>query len=184
MDRFSRIVLGYHGCDPAFADALIRGETRIEEWRPSTNPYDWLGHGIYFWEHAPERARAWAHRGGVVGAVIQTGTCLDFTDIAYTQILSEQYWALSESYQREGRTLPSNHGKRRELDCLVINELLNGTDTTTDRGIYDTARCPFLEGEPAYPGSGILRESHMQLVVLNRRSILGVFRPNLALAGE
>ena len=26
---------------------------------PKANPYDWLGHGTYFWEFAPERARLW-----------------------------------------------------------------------------------------------------------------------------
>ena len=48
MDRFTRVVLGYHSCAPDFAESLISGETTIEEWRSSDNPYDWLGHGIYF----------------------------------------------------------------------------------------------------------------------------------------
>ena len=56
MDRFARTVLGYHGCDPAFAEKLLSGEVPINDWKPSTNDYDWLGHGIYFWEYAPERA--------------------------------------------------------------------------------------------------------------------------------
>jgi hypothetical protein len=49
MERFTRIVLGYHGCEPAFADALLRGDVTLDAWEPSQNPYDWLGHGIYFW---------------------------------------------------------------------------------------------------------------------------------------
>jgi hypothetical protein len=87
LDRFARVVLGYHGCDAEFANALLSGETLIRDWKVSRNRYDWLGHGIYFWEHAPERAWAWASaskKTGVIGAVIQLGRCLDLTDTAYT----------------------------------------------------------------------------------------------------
>src|SRR5271165_4419641 len=91
MDRFSRIVLGYHGCEVSLAEALIRGEVRVEDWQPSQNPYDWLGHGIYFWEFAPHRALTWAGRGGVVGAVIHLGLCLDLTDVNYTNLLRTGY---------------------------------------------------------------------------------------------
>jgi hypothetical protein len=69
MDRFARIVLGYHECQSDFADRLLRGEAPISNWRSSENPYDWLGHGLYFWERAPERAGAWS-KGGAIGAVI------------------------------------------------------------------------------------------------------------------
>jgi hypothetical protein len=40
MDRFARIVLGYHGCEPAFADRLIGGEVSVDQWEPGRNPYD------------------------------------------------------------------------------------------------------------------------------------------------
>jgi hypothetical protein len=93
MDRYARIVLGYHGCDPEFADALISGTLPVSEWTPSENPYDWLGKGIYFWEHAPERAQAWGE-GGVVGALIQLGRCLDLTDVTYTELLEGPYRSL------------------------------------------------------------------------------------------
>jgi hypothetical protein len=86
VDRFARTVLGYHGCDPEFAEKLLNGDVPIDDWRPSTNDYDWLGHGIYFWEYAPERALTWTNRptaakDGVIGAIIQLGNCLDLTDI-------------------------------------------------------------------------------------------------------
>ena len=83
---FPRIVLGYHGCTAEFAEAILRGEVAIRDWLPSMNPYDWLGHGIYFWEYAPERARAW-EEGDAIGAMIQLGRCLDPTDIRYTDLL-------------------------------------------------------------------------------------------------
>jgi hypothetical protein len=37
----------------------------------------------------------------------------------------------------------------------------------------------FLEGEPVFPGSGILRESHIQISVRNPTCVLGVFRPRV-----
>src|SRR5829696_1824152 len=75
MDRFARVVLGYHGSEPEFAEALLRGEVGVDQWNLSENPYDWLGKGIYFWEYAPERARDWAKDKAVIGAVIQLGVC-------------------------------------------------------------------------------------------------------------
>jgi hypothetical protein len=64
------------------------GEVGVEEWKQCDNEYDWLGNGIYFWEHSPERARRWAGADGIViGAVIQLGNCLDLTDLRYTGLL-------------------------------------------------------------------------------------------------
>src|SRR5437016_4846276 len=123
MDRFARIVLGYHGCEPAFVEALLRGEVAVADWLLSRNPYDWLGHDIYFWEFAPERARVWAGKGGVIGAVIQLGTCLDLTDVGNTTLLADIYAAEREEHARLQLPMPENKGKRRDLDCKVINAL-------------------------------------------------------------
>jgi hypothetical protein len=178
MERFSRIVLGYHGCAPEFAEALIRGEMALDAWQPSRNPYDWLGHGIYFWEFAPHRTRVWGGKGGVVGAVLQLGLCLDLTDVKHTNLLREEYRAVRRSRRQLGVPMPRNRGKRRDLDCLIINEL---TRSSERKGInFQTVRCPFLEGRPAFPGSGILHESHVQITVRDPSCILGVFRPNLS----
>ena len=179
MDRFTRIVLGYHGCEPAFADALLRGELPIEAWESSQNPYDWLGHGIYFWEFAPERAKIWGGKGGIIGAVIQLGVCLDFTDVAHTDLLAEGFERIKAVHRRRGKPLPKNKGKRRDLDCLVINNVVAWTEKQR-RLRFQTVRCPFLEGEPAFPGSAIFRESHVQIAVRDTRCILGVFRPTMS----
>ncbi len=177
MDRFSRVVLGYHGCEPGFAELLYRGEVPVATWRPSRNAYDWLGHGIYFWEHAPERARAWGP-GGVVGAVIQLGRCLDLMDTTYTDELAANYEALRRSYRGRRKPMPENRGLRRDLDCLVINQVLELAERAPGRS-FQTVRGPFLEGKPAFPGSGILRDSHIQISVIDTDCILGIFRPNL-----
>jgi hypothetical protein len=176
MDRFTRVVLGYHGCEPAFAEALVRGEVGVAEWKTSENTYDWLGHGIYFWEFAPERAREWGGKGGVVGAVIQLGRCLDLTDVRYTTLLGTSFENVRKLHESEGRSMPENKGKRRDLDCLVINTALSLRQEGGEP-VFQTVRGVFLEGDPAFPGSGILQESHIQFMVRDRACILGVFRP-------
>lgn len=187
MDQFARLVIGYHGCTQQFARDLLLGTMPIANWKASANDWDWLGHGIYFWEHAPERAFRWAQdqfapRGlspGVVGAVLQLGRCFDLLNEAIAATLAKSYQKLETAYRDEDLTLPRNRGrdwKRRELDCLVINDCMNRSKR---RAQYDTVRGAFLEGEPVYPGAGFSREAHIQIAVRNVSCILGVFRPNL-----
>jgi hypothetical protein len=176
MDRYSRIVFGFHGTDPALAKRLVRGELAVADWNPSTNEYDWLGRGIYFWEYAPDRAREWAGKGGVVGAIIRLGECLDLTDITHADVLADAYRSFSAICRRRKKPLPENRGKRRDLDCAVINRAVEQIEERTGR-VIETVRGAFLEGEPIYPGSGILRETHVQVAVRDRSCILGVFRP-------
>ena len=187
MDPFARIVVGYHGCTEEFARELLLGNLPISEWRPSANMWDWLGHGIYFWEHSPERALRWAReryrtRGQIasaIGAVVQLGRCFDLLNEGFTAILAERYLELARTFAAQGGSLPRNHGrqaKRRDLDCLVINHCLD--ELQREGTGYDTVRGAFLEGKPAYPGAGFSRESHIQIAVRNSACILGVFRPH------
>ena len=186
MEQFARIVVGYHGCTEEFARELLVGNLPISEWRPSANVWDWLGHGIFFWEHSPERALRWARerygkRGqiaSVIGAVVQLGRCFDLLNETFTAILADSYYELASTFAEQGRSLPRNHGrqaKRRELDCLVINDCLDQLHKAGTE--YDTVRAAFLEGKPAYPGAGFSREGHIQIAVRNPACILGVFRP-------
>jgi hypothetical protein len=187
MDPFARIVVGYHGCPESFARDLLAGKKSFREWQPSQNEWDWLGNGIYFWEHAPNRALRWAReryrrrqKPAVLGAYLQLGRCFDLLDEAITSLLAETYTRLARSFAAERRPLPENRGregKRRELDCLVINRCLDNFQG--DAIHYDTVRGAFLEGEPVYPGAGFPRESHIQVAVRNSACILGVFRPNI-----
>jgi hypothetical protein len=140
---------------------------------PSQNDYDWLGHGVYFWEHAPLRARQWAiqkyrDRGVVVEATIELGVCLDLSDVRYTTTLKRAYEGLRDAYAATSRPLPVNKNKARCLDCLVINYL-----TGQILRECDTVRAPFLEGEPIYEGSMLRSQSHIQLVVRNHACIKG-----------
>ncbi|HEY1065658.1 MAG TPA: hypothetical protein VGE52_06105 [Pirellulales bacterium] len=185
MDRFARVVHGYHGCRREFANRLLLGETQISRWQGSENNWDWLGRGIYFWEHSPERAQRWsAERYGaeasVIGAAIQLGRCFDLLNEAFTAVLARTYPELRRVFAERATALPANRGregKLRELDCLVINDCLSQFDQQNVG--YDTVRGAFWEGDPIYPTAGFSREAHIQIAVRNPDAILGVFRPNL-----
>lgn len=185
MERFARIVAGYHGCEQKLANGLLTGKIPIADWNKSENAYDWLGEGIYFWEHSPGRALRWAidrfqRRAAVIGAVIQLGTCFDLLDEQMAGLLSDSYPEFEESFKRSAMPLPVNRGtehKLRELDCAVINDCVRRMGS---RGIaFDTVRGAFLEGDPVFPGTTISSQTHIQLAVRSVDCILGVFRPNL-----
>ena len=184
MERFARTIIGYHGCERAFAHDVLLGRMPIDQWQPSHNVWDWLGHGIYFWEHSPQRAMRWAQEHcadpAVLGAVVQLGKCFDLLDESITALLAESYNELASAFAQQAQQLPDNvgaAGKLRKLDCLVINDCL---DRLAQQNIlYDTVRGAFLEGDPAYPGAGFSRETYIQLAVRNPTCLLGVFLPNL-----
>ena len=85
----SGLILGFHGCDESVAHTVLNGHSFL---KTSSNNYDWLGNGIYFWENSPSRAYEYADylrkhpkrslgiitKPAVVGAVIDLGICLDF----------------------------------------------------------------------------------------------------------
>jgi hypothetical protein len=50
-------VLAFHGCDRSVGESVLSGATDLLR---SENDYDWLGHGIYFWENDPKRALQYA----------------------------------------------------------------------------------------------------------------------------
>jgi hypothetical protein len=190
MERYTRTVVGYHGCDQQFALKLLTGELSISDWTPSNNQYDWLGEGIYFWEYAEARAWRWAvdkarekgdpWKPAVIGAVIQLGRCLDFTDESDTRLLGEAYAQVSRALAAAGQPMPENKGrdddlKARHRDCLVINWCI--AKTAPHR--YQTVRGAFWEGREAFEGARIRQESHIQVAVRDPTCILGVFKPNL-----
>jgi hypothetical protein len=189
MERFARIIVGNHGCSEDFSRNLLLGKQPIADWEPSKNSWDWLGNGIYFWEHSPERAFRWAlekvrgrrKRPSVLGAVIQLGECFDLTNEGFAGVLEESFRELASTFKIEGVDLPMNSkagAKRRELDCLAINDCL---ERLADAGqSYDSVRGAFLEGPPVFAGTTISKETHIQVAVRNPACILGIFRPNLA----
>jgi hypothetical protein len=130
--------------------AIIMVDNSAEgPWEASKNSYDWLGQGVYFWEHAPGRAWQWArenHSGdpAVVAAEISLGKCLDLGDTVFTDLLRQSHEDTVELYRSIGREMPKNEGqdqKLRRLDRLVIDNLV---DASRKKGVnYQTVRCPF-----------------------------------------
>src|SRR5208337_607774 len=98
--------------------------------------------------------------------IIQLGRCFDLLNESITAVLAESYQALARTLASKRRPLPRNRGKdlkRRELDCLVINDCLARLHRR--RIEYDTVRGAFLEGDLVYPGAGFSREAHIQIAV-------------------
>lgn len=185
MYAYARTLIGYHGCDAAVAKRLLSHRDTLQ---PSANRWDWLGSGIYFWEHGPDRALRFAQaqitRGKVknptvIGAVLQLGRCLDLLDTRNTEELGRFYPAWEASMRAAGHKLPANYLGRdrlkRELDNAVINAYV---DDARGLGLeFDSVRGAFWEGGEAFPGSGIQKESHIQIAIRNPACIIGLFAP-------
>lgn len=185
--RYDRTVVAYHGCDAAVAEQLIAGAP----FQRSENAYDWLGTGVYFWEFGADRALRFARsqvgrgrvrRPDVVGALLQLGRCFDLNDTRFTSELEQSFGLFKRARRAARLPLPHNRGRTRDRllrdrDCAVINFCLELLGARGDA--YDSVRCAFREGRPAFTGSAIHRESHIQIAVRNPACILGVFRPKL-----
>jgi hypothetical protein len=181
------LVLGYHGCDEALAKTVISDGEGL---RPSANEWDWLGHGIYFWEDSYARALRWARdetkrKGGkvkipaVVGAIIDLGNCLNLVDVEHVALVK----AAHEEYVGICRTAPApqaeNRGtdlRVRYLDCAVM-ETLHGLREQRKLEPFDTALGFFTEGKELYPNAGFRELDHIQICVRSPRQIVGYFKP-------
>lgn len=177
-------ILGYHGCDRKIADRVLQGEQFV----PSTNEYDWLGHGIYFWEANPKRgfefARELARRPrgasqvanpAVVGAIIDLGLCLDLTTAAGLAQVQIAYEAVSTvgAASSSGK-MPENDGLKKNLDCAVVNM---ARELNLRIGIsIDSVKAAFIEGKQIYPNATFYEKTHIQICVCNPECIKGVFR--------
>jgi len=182
-------VLGFHGTEKATVDAVVKQQDRIHL-APSTKSYDWLGHGVYFWENDPARGLEWATTGkkngvikrpDVVGAIIDLGRCLDLTTQTglqevqlafhvYRDLMSEAQLPMATNRKGKDRVL-------RDLDCAVIETL---HQMRKDQGLppYNSIRAAFPEDDPLYSDAGLRAKSHIQLCVLDEgQCIKGYFRP-------
>lgn len=188
-------VLGYHGCDAAIVDELLKGKTSLIH---SEREYDWLGPGAYFWESDPQRAREWAEerasrkkgmKAAVIGAVIDLRNCLDLTVRENIELVQGAHESFVKEQQAADLELPANlspKGTRKKdrllryLDCAVIKHLHSTMDNAPPgMGIepFDTVRGMFVEGEPIYEGCGFNLNTHTQIAVRNDACIIGIFVP-------
>jgi len=196
------LLIGFHGCEASTRDALLENPDMI---RKSEKPYDWLGHGMYFWENNAERALQWAkdkkrrneiETPAVIGAVLDLGYCFDLTDSRFISMIKAYYSLLEKIYKDLDEELPQNRDIKtdkykdkilRELDCKVIEFMHDQivqqvADDIKAQGyseykLFDSARGVFTEGGPAYTGAGIVEKTHIQICIRNLNCIKGFFLP-------
>lgn len=190
----SGLILAFHGCDESVATAVINNE---KELKASTNNYDWLGHGIYFWEYSPDRALEYADflknnssrakkpikNPAIIGAVIDLGYCFDLLDYGSLQLLKSSYDIFKSTWELTGRKLPENKivGKSedlllRELDCAVF-ETFHGLRKNAGETPFDSVRGVFWEGNELYPNAGFREKDHIQICIRNPNCIKEIFLP-------
>lgn len=185
------LTIGFHGCDQSVVEKVVEGKENL---LASTNDYDWLGNGVYFWENNEERALEWAiemskrknsriKNPAVIGAIIDLGYCFDLTDTAYLRELKKTYDAAYSFSQLSGIPLPKNKplGNStdlllRKLDCYVI-QMTHKFNQEANKRAYDSVRGVFWEGKPLYPNAGFAEKNHIQICVCNPNCIKGYFLP-------
>jgi hypothetical protein len=178
------LILGYHGCDLSTAERVALGK---EELRKSTNAYDWLGSGMYFWEDSPDRAYRWAKENqsgkikkpAVLGAIIDLGHCLNLIDTEHLALVRAAHDAYMVLCKKSGLTPAVNAGhgmKARYLDQAVFHTLHQLREADNDQPFH-TVRAFFVEGESLYPNSGLRTMDHIQICVRKPDSIIGYFLP-------
>ncbi|MFZ2958613.1 MAG: hypothetical protein WA705_17125 [Candidatus Ozemobacteraceae bacterium] len=185
-------VLGFHGCDKEVGEKILsRNGTHLNQ---SENDYDWLGHGIYFWEQSPERAVEFAEEckiGGknskgkirepfVIGAIIDLKHCFNLMDRFALLQLEAAFNTLKGTFLKAGLDLPSNGEtlRKRNLDCAVF-QTLHALREEKEVGAvpFDSIRGLFFEGDDLYEGAGFKKKNHIQICVRNTDCIKGYFRP-------
>lgn len=186
--KLPNLVIGFHGCSKETYNKVISDNQPL---KASENSYDWLGHGIYFWEQNLKRAREWAKRryadeAAVIGAVIDLGNCLNLTDSASTKYLKGGYKLLKARCELSGTPLPTNRKSTktkdillRDLDCAVILQVQDYYGNEEGKPAFDSVRGVFIEGEAPYPGSAFSEKTHIQLCVCNPNCIKGYFAPRM-----
>lgn len=190
----SGLILGFHGCDIKVANEVATNNKNLRE---SDNSYDWLGHGIYFWENSPDRAFEFAtflknnpskaktpiKNPAVIGAVLELGFCFDLLDYGMLQILKSGYNVFKSILEKTGRELPINKSVGnsedlllRDLDCAVF-ETIHKIRKEENDPVYDSIRGVFWEGEELYPNAGFREKDHIQICIRNPNCIKGYFLP-------
>ncbi len=185
------LIIGFHGCEKTEQEKLLHDSTYIKK---STQSYDWLGHGMYFWENNPERALHWAEqkqKAGTlkspasIGSVLDLGYCLDLLSSKNIQFLKEMF----ELFQKESKALdnpipsnknhekdPDNDKVLRYLDCAVIEYTHRFLKDNGEKA-FDSVRAAFTEGKPIYPSAGFFEKTHIQICIINPNCIKGFFLP-------
>ena len=165
------LATGYHGTHVDYVDSILAQGLRY-----STNEWDWLGDGVYFFQDSPLRALEWAeeHHGKsnaiVLRATIRLESCVDLLDIAWWPTLRLTH---SQFVERE-KALPkqtATSGAHR-LDRAVLNYMV--TVLGESGQAVRCLRAAFVEGERLFPASALYSRSHVQIAVRDPLLIEGL----------
>lgn len=180
LHAYDRLVVAYHGTRRETALRIVTGETKFVQ---SQNDDDWLGHGVYFWEHAPEQAWAWARQRyaksstvAVLGALVRLGQCFDLLDPANSRVLGALHKDMLSEYEQRRQTVPKNFKAKKYLDCATMQFAYvalkaQGFVVQTSRGVYVPAR----GSGRLWKNSWLSQEAHIQLCVRDSSCIMGAW---------
>jgi len=177
---YDRTVVAFHGTRKSTAENLVAGVP----FDHSENDDDWLGHGIYFWEYAPQQAWWWAERrygtrdAAVVGALVRLGRCIDLLDPSNAGLLVQAHDDLNLALESAGQTLKKNANNHKYRDCAVFNYLFatlkqSNFEPDSTRAVFVPLRA---KGLPRlWDRSGVFGGAHVQISVREPNNILAVW---------
>ena len=193
--KIPNYVIGFHGCDKSTRDKIISDQDIM---RHSYNNYDWLDHGVYFWEYNYNRALEFANyiknnanifntkitEPSVLGAIIDLGYCFNLVDSEYLHLLKKTYNNFKLITESAGNIMPVNKRTSdsghdyllRPLDCAVI-EFLHTYNKQNNHTPFHSVRGVFWEGKELYDGAGFKEKNHIQICIRNPNYIKGFFIP-------
>lgn len=185
--RLPSLILGFHGCDKKVGLDILNGKTHFN---PSSNSWDWLGDGIYFWEQNPmlaleyatniaegkQKANTKIETPFVIGAILDLGNCLNLTEYNSLQFIKEGYKGLKETIEKAGEKMPVNKGNNKALDYAVI-KYIHASNHLEKIQPYDSVRGAYFEGNSLYEGTEFKEKNHIQIAIRDNKSILGTFLP-------
>lgn len=181
FEDYHRTVVGFHGTTLETAKRIVSGETTF---RVSRNDDDWLGHGIYFWEYAPQQAWAWARkryalrtRIAVVGAMIRLRNCFDLLEPDNVRTLLAVRTQMERDREEAGeRPFRKNARAKKYYDCLVFEyayALFQSQENPVDS--ISAVYAPSNSSSRLWKSSWISQDAHIQICVRNPSCILGAW---------
>jgi hypothetical protein len=161
-------IFGYHGTSRANAIRILNDGFRV-----SSNDYDWLGEGVYFFQDAPLRASQWAKEQypedpAIIRSLIRLENSIDLFDIKWFATLKAAYQSFKTRYERNNLPLPSQNptrSKAHRLDCEFFDYITQLLLSQNEK--VETIRAVFIEGESIFPNSAIFDLAHVQIAVRN-----------------
>jgi hypothetical protein len=180
-------VIAFHSCDIEVGLRVLLG---LDNLKHSSNDWDWLGDGVYFWEQNPDRALTYSIDCSagrqknkipikvpfVLGCVIDLKHCFNLTESNSIGWLKQGHKDFVDLCNNTGTKIPENKGAIRKLDCAVIR-YIHTVNEQQGLESYDSVRAAFPEGDEVYAGCAIKEHTHIQICVRNEDCIKGYFLP-------